>query len=365
MGKKQAMYQWHVWTEDADIVTEYGLVDGEKQIARKAAAGKNIGKKNETSPGNQAIKEASSMHKNKLTRKYSTSIEEAQNPVFLPMLAKDFEKRKTKVKYPVWVQPKLDGVRCMAYWDGDEVKVMSRSGRPYDVPHLAKDISKFLPQDHVLDGEIYIHGLTFQQISKLVSKWREEPSEATGGLVSSDLELWAFDVFQVGSEAPWSSRRVDLEELICKPEDQDRKDNIVHVSSLLVNFEEEVYREHDLLVAAGFEGAILRTPDSTYRLGHRSNNLLKVKKFEDDEFKITGYYEGKGKFKGCVTWICETEDKQEFHCCPKGTLAMKKKWFEEGHLHVGKLLKVKYQGKTDDGSLRFPVGLGFRLPEDM
>ncbi len=365
MGKSQAMYQWTVWTDGPDICTEYGLVEGEKQLAKKRATGKNIGKKNETSPQDQAIKEAASMYKNKLDRKYSTTIEKAKDPVFLPMLAKDFEKRKNKVKYPVWVQPKLDGVRCMAYWDGDEVKIISRSGKPYNVPHLAKDVADLLYKDFILDGEIYIHGLTFQQVSKLVKKWREEPSEATGGLRSSDLLLWAFDTFQMGSEDPWSVRMKQLEGLICESSAETRWRNIIHVPSVLAKDEAQVYRLQGAYLADGFEGAIVRTNDLEYRLGYRSNNLLKVKKFQDEEYKVTGYYEGVGRFKGCVTWICETPNGQEFHCCPKGTLAQKKEWYKAGKAYVGRMLKVKFQEKTDSGLPRFPVGLGFRLEEDM
>lgn len=370
MGKKQAMYQWTVWTDGPDICTEYGLVDGEKQLAKKRAAGKNVGKKNETSPKDQALKEAAAMHKHKLDRKYSLSIGEAKKPVFLPMLAKDFEKRKKKVKYPVWVQPKLDGVRCMAAWVGDEVKVISRSGKPWNVPHIVRDIAEFLPKGYVLDGEIYIHGLGFQQVSKLVKKWREEPSEATGGHVSADLEFWAFDTFEMGSEEPWTTRRVELQDLICGDELNQLEElntfgSVVYVPDACAVDEASVYLFQGIYLEKGFEGCIVRTEDLEYRLAYRSNNLLKVKTFQDEEYEVTGYYEGVGKFKGCVTWVCKTPDGKEFHCCPKGTLAQKKEWYKAGEAHIGKMLKVKFQELTDDGLPRFPVGLGFRLEEDM
>jgi ATP-dependent DNA ligase len=365
MGKSQAMYQWRVWTEGPDILTEYGLVDGEKQVASKRAAGKNIGKKNETSPEDQALKEAAAMHKFKVTRKYSLDIEEAKKPVFLPMLAKDFEKRKTKVKYPVWVQPKLDGVRCMAYWHGNEVKIMSRSGKPYNVPHLVKDVTSFLPQDYILDGEIYVGGLTFQQVSKLVKKWRDKPTEATGGLRSSDLELWAFDTFQMGLDEPWEARKRNLSNIIVGPGTDSRRGNVVHVLSTRAKSEEEVYKLQGIYLKEGFEGAIVRTDNQEYRLGHRSNDLLKVKTFLDKEYEIIDYYEGVGRFKGCVTWVCKTEEGKTFHCCPKGTLAQKKEWFQAGQAYIGKMLKVKFQELTDDRVPRFPVGLGIRLEEDM
>lgn len=373
MGKKQAMYQWRVWTEGPDILTEYGQVDGEKQIASKRTAGKNIGKKNETSPSDQALKEAAAMHKFKLTRKYSLDTEEAKKPVFLPMLAAKFEDKKAKLEYPVWVQPKLNGVRCLAYWDDGEVKTISRSGRPYNLPHLAKDISNFLPKDYVLDGEVFVRGLTLQQINRLVKKWREKPTESTGGLRSSDLELWAYDVFQKGVEEPWSVRMENLKKFICASEPQSKgpglywyhQDNVIHVTSVKANSEAEVYKYQAIYLANGFEGAIVRTDDLMYELGHRSNKLLKVKKFLDAEYEVTGYCDGRGKFKGCVIWICKTEEGKTFECTPRGTLEQKKAWFQAGAAYVGRMLTVKFSEFSESGLPVPPVGMGFRLEEDM
>ena len=84
--KNGTMHQWTIWTEGADIVTEYGQIDGKMQVARKTAIGKNIGKSNETTPEEQAVLEATAMHKNRLDRKYRRTIEEAEKEVFLPTL---------------------------------------------------------------------------------------------------------------------------------------------------------------------------------------------------------------------------------------------------------------------------------------
>ena len=365
MGKKQAMYQWRVWTEGPDILTEYGQVDGEKQIATKRAEGKNIGKKNETSPSDQALKEAAAMHKFKLTRKYSLSIEEAKKPVFLPMLATKFEDKKSKLVYPVWVQPKLNGVRCLAYDDSGGIKTISRSGRPYNLPHLADDVASFLPQGYVLDGEVFVNGLTLQQINRLVKKWREKPTESTGGLVSSNLELWAYDVFQKGIEEPWSVRMKNLKNFIGGTGYTTHRGNVIHVPSVRASNETEVYERQAIYLANGFEGAIVRTDDLMYELGHRSNKLLKVKKFLDAEYKVVGYCDGRGKFKGCVIWICETKEGKTFECTPRGTLEQKKAWFKAGDTYVGKMLTIKFSEFSEDGLPVPPVGIGFRLEEDM
>ena len=125
-SKTGAIVQWNIWTEGADIVTKYGQIGGKMHTARKTATPKNVGRANATTADEQAILEAKAKHKKRLDGKYSLTIEDSNKEVFLPMLASDFEKRKDKVTYPVDVQPKLDGVRGLAYWEGGSVKLMSR-----------------------------------------------------------------------------------------------------------------------------------------------------------------------------------------------------------------------------------------------
>lgn len=365
-GKKEKMYQWHLSTEGADIVTEYGLVDGEKQTTRKACTAKNVGKKNEVSPEDQAVKEAKSMHKHKLDRKYSLTQTDAKETVFLPMLAGDFEKAKKKVEYPVCVQPKLDGLRCLAFWEGKRcVKLLSRGGKDYNIPHLAQELANILPYDMVFDGEIYVHeGPSLQQINKLVKKERTEPDPKWANLLTSDLEYWVYDCFCIKHpKLAWVDRAALRSDIFGHTQDEQK--NVIHVKHDIASNEGAIYKMMADFVQDGYEGAIVRALDGEYELGHRSRKLLKVKKFKDAEYEITGFYEGKGRYTGCVTWVCKTDDDKEFHCCPKGTLEQKKDWFNRGKEYVGSMLKVKYFQLTDDGIPQFPVGLAIRLPEDM
>ena len=132
-GKGGKLYEWTIWTEGDTILTEHGIVDGKMQTSEKKAEAKNVGKSNQTTPEEQAQNEAVSIHKKKLDLKYATSPEEAEQTVFLPMLAQCFEKRKKKLKYPVDAQPKLDGVRCLASWEDEEVVLTSRGGKRYNL----------------------------------------------------------------------------------------------------------------------------------------------------------------------------------------------------------------------------------------
>ena len=357
-SKTGAIVEWDIWTEGADIVTEFGQRDGKKQLARKTATGKNVGRSNETTPEDQAILEMKSMHKKKLDGKYSTTLKGAKQEVFLPMLASSFDKRKGMVNYPVDVQPKLDGVRCLAFWNGDHIELMSRGGKQWTCcDHIIRDLEMCLPKGWVLDGELYIHGKTFQEITKLVKKYRPNESE--------EVMFHVYDVPKQpgGAVRPvWADRYEVLAELV---ESFEECDSLEVVATYLCENEDTVYLLQSKFLEEGYEGAIVREMDGEYQFGYRSNKLLKVKNFCDSEYKIVGFTTGVGRFEGCCIWICETEGGDEFKVVPQGTMEERKATYKDAKNHIGELLKVKYFELTDDNIPRFPVGLGVRLEEDM
>ena len=355
-SKTDAIVQWDIWTEGADIVTEYGQIGGKMQTARKTATPKNVGRANATTAEEQAILEATAMHKKRLDGKYSLTIEDAKKEVFLPMLAASFDKRKDKVTYPVDVQPKLDGVRCLAYWDGDSIKLMSRGGKQWECcDHIIEALNRIgMPKGMVLDGELYIHGSTFQDITKLVKKLRPE---------SVDVEFHVYDVPRVdGDVGDWSERFEMLDMLRESFQDEYC---LQIVPTWTAHNEEDVYKLQSEYLEDGYEGAIVRESDGEYKFGYRSNKLLKVKNFMDEEYEIVGYTTGVGRFDGCIVWICETEKGDDFKVVPQGTMEERQEAYQNAAVYIGDMLKVKYFELTDDGIPRFPVGLGIRLSKDM
>jgi DNA ligase 1 len=357
-GKTGKIVEWNIWTEGSDIVTEWGQIDGKKQITQKTAIGKNVGRSNETSDSEQAILEAAAMHKKKLDMKYSETMHEAKKEVFLPMLASSFDKRKDKVTYPVDVQPKLDGVRCMAFWNGDHIELMSRGGKKWECcDHIIEQLELALPKGWVLDGELYIHGATFQEITRLVKKLRPE---------SVNVEYHVYDIPRVKNGRPceWIDRKACLHELY-EMLYENKCTGIIPVDSFLAENEADVYMWQSLFLEDGYEGAIVREFDGEYRMGHRSNKLLKIKNFMDDEFEIIGFTTGVGRFNGCIIWECITDGGDEFRVVPQGTEEERRTTYTEAEDHIGEMLKVKFFDLTDDGIPRFPVGIGIRLEKDM
>lgn len=350
---KGATKVWSIETEGDTIVTTYGQLDGKMQTSRKVAKGKNIGKSNETTPEQQAVLEAESTWKKKKDKGYVETREETSKEVFLPMLAKDFEKQKGKINYPAYAQPKFDGVRCMAYWDGDEVNLMSRSGKTYNVPHIKEGLEATLPKNLVLDGELYAEDKSFQEVTRLVKKNRPE---------STDLKLFVYDCLLHEDRDMQFKNRYDT---YTQWGSNVGTDFVRIVRCATVTDEADVYHRQRWYVAGGYEGAIVRNMDGVYKLKHRSNDLLKVKSWMDQEYKIVGFLKGSGKFSECPIWLCETEDGATFKVTPKGTFAERKAMLMSADIYLGKMLKVKYFELTEDGIPRFPIGEGIRMVKDM
>lgn len=359
-GKAGGLYLWRVWTEGATIVTEYGLIDGEKQIARKVATPKNVGRSNATTSEEQAIFEAKAMWQNRRDRKYSETVADAQEELIRPMLALDFEKRKDKgLAYPAFIQPKLDGVRALAYWADDRLELISRSGKSWrdigTVEHIASALERTMPRDMLFDGEIYTHGETFQQTTRLVKKYREGESEQLRFHVYDivDRDALATPFIERFQRFPW------LQEQLLP------SDPIELVRTDVVDNADEVYQKQMVFVEDGFEGAIVRLAEGHYQYGVRSFHLLKVKSFLDAEFEIVGHKDGIGKFEGAIIWVCRMPNGATFDVVPLGTMEERRALFDDGASHYGSMLKVKYFEVSEEGVPRFPVGEGIRAVEDL
>ena len=344
----------------AIIITTRGYKDGKMQIDEKTITeGKNIGKKNETTPYQQAVAEAKSAWMKKTesgyTRVDEVAVEEEEQPVSrskgidetvpLPMLAHDYNKRGKSIQFPCFVQKKLDGTRCVGI---PQQGLFSRNRKSYPhMEHIVDELNK-LPEHMVLDGELYSTELTFQEIVGLVKKNTLKVGE------KEKQQKIQFHVYDLINEMPYSQRYENLQDLF-------RQYNFKHlvlVQTENCESEEKMIEMHTQYVENGYEGIMLRNKHGTYE-NNRSIHLQKYKEFFDMECKIVGYKEGEGAESGCVIWICELNGKQ-FACRPRGTREEREVLFQEGDAYMGKLLSVRYQEMTDEGLLRFPVGLAIR-----
>jgi DNA ligase-1 len=349
-AKKGAMQSWRTWVEGDVVFTEYGQVGGQMQCSSKRCKATNEGRSNERTPHEQALFEAEALFTNKLERKYSLTKEEAENPVMLPMLAKSYTPGMDLPAY--WhMQPKFDGVRCIASNKNGVITLMSRSGKPYDVAHIVDELSTFMKPGDIFDGELYCHGESCQTITSWVKKAKEE---------SSKLCYHIYDYPSVEAEfmGRWSKFLNKFPRNTAIP-------HIAYVPTVQVGERREIAELHDLWVREGYEGAIIRLPGSEYEWGHRSSNLLKVKDFKDDEFIVIGCNEGRGKMEGCAIFTCITGPGKTFEVNMACPIEMKKKYLIDSKKYIGRKLTVRYQNLTDDGIPRFPVGKLFREDKDI
>jgi ATP-dependent DNA ligase len=356
------MLTWEVWTEGSTIYTRWGQEGGSKQIATITAEPKNVGRSNQTTAEQQAELEADSMWKYQVERKYRESRKEAQETVYLPMLARSeafkFDKEK-KHHYPADIQLKLDGVRALAFWDNGKVILISRNGKEYNVPHISKALAKVLPEDDMLDGELYCHGVSFETVISWCKRFQPDTMRI-------EYRIYDYPICNGNEDEVWVVRKEYLLDFHKRCED---KDKIVLVETKTVTTHDEVRAFEADAIAQGYEGAILRQHFGKYLFGNRSRyELLKVKSFVDEEFEVTGYKTGTPgtKEENAIIWCCKTKEDKPFDARPRGSIAKREELFKnDPDQHIGKMYKVKFFEYTAEGKPRFPVGLGFRDPDDM
>lgn len=337
--KTGATNQWRVYTIGAILYTEFGQVGGKLQTTSGTPCiATNVGRSNERNLEQQAIFEAEAMVKKQLRLKYSETIEEANEVRIQPMLALDGH--KIKFTFPVKVQRKFDGFRMMKLKD---LTLLSRGNKTYDVKHIKEEL-KQIPFD-MTDGELYIHGLPLQKISSLVRKPQ---------LGSEKLE---YHIYDIPCDKPWREREKMLQSI-------KSTEHIKVVETYIANNMEELVKFHDQFIEEGYEGAIIRIEDGLYELGKRSSSLLKWKAFEDAEFKIVSIGVGTGKYSECPIFKCKNDiNDKTFDVVPIGNMEAKKEMLDNSN--IGKLLTVKFLGRSNDGIPKIAVGKTIRLEEDM
>ena len=342
---KGKVQQWIIRVEPHDdgtatIITSYGKVDGAMQEARDhITQGKNAGRKNATTPAEQAVKEAQARwQKQKDRRHYGESVQESDGKIALaPMRAEVLQDHLDKIDWTdssqIRIQPKFDGHRCLAIIDAKmQIKLMSRGGEEIvTAPHIVEQL-RSAPPNTIIDGELYIHGVPLNKIGSFVTRAQPE---------SAQLCYMIYDV--VDTEKPFVERfdwlRRETESFI--DEKQLFLSKTVEVSSL-----DDAYAFRDEAIGHGYEGAILRHGRAGYRSGKRSPNLLKLKMFEDADFTVVGYKPGRGPSADMAVFECVTDAGYKFDVLAPGSHAEKRAYLEKGDQYIGKRLTTKYAGYT-------------------
>ncbi len=362
-----AIQQWTITAESeganrGTINTTYGQVGGAMQSTQDVVTeGKSPGKKNATTPAQQAEREAEARWTKALKKGYVQDIEVARaggrdkiiEGGIDPMLAQSYSKHASKIVFPAYAQRKYDGIRCIAMIVEGQCSLWTRTRkRITSMPHIEVALEeRFRTGTVILDGELYNHNYK-HNFEKIVSLVRQDVPAEDHGVV----EYHVYDEIMPG---PFRTRTQILAQGL-----HGIDTCVVRVESLLVHDEEGLMEAFAQFTSEGYEGLMVRNSASEYE-NKRSMGLQKVKEMTDSDHVIVGFEEGRGKLQGHVAaFVCALADGRTFKAKPMGELAVLKKYFEDHSLWTGKHLVVKYQNLTTDGMPRFPIGVRLRDSAD-
>lgn len=337
-----------VSTEGAELVQKSGVLNGQLVEHRKVCKAKNVGKVNATTPEQQAIAEMKSKIKDELDGGYYETVEEAENDTAIfPMLAKEYGKESKKINWslPVFAQPKLDGMRCLAFISkSGKVKLMSRDGKVIqNMGHIEKQLST-IGCEIILDGELYQHGLTFQENMSLIKRYQEGKTEQIN-----------YNVYDVVEDRPFHERIVSVKSFTTLP-------SVVEVLTVAIVDEDNLRSLHGTFISEGYEGTIVRHGEEPYKAGGRSSHLLKYKDFIDIAEPIIDVIPGDQRPEwGVPVFYLNGDPTMRFEAGTRMTHEERMDLLANKNEYIGKTAEVRFFQYTDKGVPRFPVMVGFRL----
>ena len=276
---------------------------------------------------------------------------------FKPMLAHKFDNKRVDWSKPVFIQPKLDGIRCIMKSDG----CYSRNGKKFmNVQHLyTKTIKELFKQNPllVLDGELYNHDLrdNFEKIVSLVRKQKPTPDDRKEARKLIQYHVYDYCMAVNNKlnllESDMNRYEKRMHQLVCT--DMYGK-HIRYVPARGVHSLDKAKEIHNDFLQQGYEGSILRL-DGPYKCG-RSYDLMKFKDFSDTEATIVSWVEGKGKRRGTIgKFIAVDSDGVRFGMPVMDNFKKLQKNFKAMQDWVGKTATFTYFERTRAGSYRHPL----------
>lgn len=401
LDKKGGVKVWSIGVEldtpgmpnfGAKLTISHGKIDGKQTTEAESFTEGKQGR----NALEQAIFEAKARTKKQIDKNYRRTVEELTQLPLLPMLALDYLKVGHRVKYEdgVDVSNKLDGLRLLAKCISEGVvELLSRTGQPYVIPHIAAELATFMRPGDVLDGEIYLHGEALQDITSAAKRtdtqaaidkalrkkakadqmeadpkvtdhvWHQAELEADAELREAELihrirPQLRYVIFDVPSDRPWHERYNELVmEWMGWRIPVTRKFIEVIRYTRVYSFE-EVKALHKVAVSEGYEGVMLRNRYGMYESGKRSGDLQKYKEFLDSEFEVTDYSLDKD---GSIIFTCKNDLNDLSFCVVFGSREENAAMLAVIHELMQKYLKVKYQTRYKKTLLpQFPTGIMFR-----
>lgn len=283
------------------------------------------------------------------------------------MLASDYKDYVKSVKWPWVAQEKLDGIRAMGYVEQENGimvgKLRSRSNKNFvfleHITIFVSELLKYFPPGTHLDGELYIHGLTFNQITSMVKRPKNPHPER------GKLQYYLFDIIIPDVDYTYVDRMNVLYQGLSALINvyPDAANVLVQMGYIEVNSELDLLGFHAEAKERKFEGVIIRNPFGKY-IQKRCDQVLKYKEFMEEETTIIEVYSAEGNEAGLAMFRVKDKQGKEFRVRPAGEFELRAKWFREPESVLGRSdYTIVHFGKSlEHGNQRFAVGKGFRAP---
>ncbi|MEK6833262.1 MAG: RNA ligase family protein [Nanoarchaeota archaeon] len=262
-----------------------------------------------------------------------------------------------KIKYPVWGEPKLDGVRTLAVKDNfGTVTLFSRNGKEYDnFPNIKSMIERATINGVVLDGEVA--GKTFDSVMNVAHR-KSGSSKTDNDLMYNIFDIILYDDFQSGKSTTKQMERRALLTL-----NLFESQYIKIVEGKMLNNETEMMEYFRECKNRGYEGLVVKDTNAPYSF-KRSDVWIKVKEMISVDGKVINIVEGKGKYSGTLGAIEVDIDNIKLSVGSGFTDDNRKEIWNNKNNLIGKMVEIQAQEKTKDGSYRFPVFLRWREDKD-
>lgn len=345
---------WNVWTEGPTVVVSHGQQGGKISEKRYDASPKNEGRANATTAEQQALVEAEAKYVKQLKSGYYVTEEEAMSHIdFTPMKAQNSDDHRDKLKFPCYLQPKLNGQRLMIDKNG---AAWSKQGESLTLPSHWEGVEQVAKLVGGLDGEVYA-GLESQgglSLQKVISAFRKPNTD------TSKLKLFVYDIPTTGRSYKERDNTLYVVESLAK---ENLFSSIVVVQALLVNSFEEALKATRQFVLLGYEGGILRNLDGEYEFGKRSYDLQKLKFREDAEARVVSVQIDKNK-NGVL--LCEAVNGEQtgvqFECLMRKDSheTVNYREYSNAVTLIGKTITYQYEELSDKLVPTKPVGIALR-----
>ena len=286
-----------------------------------------------------------------------------QNGNLKVMLAKDFHKCQTSVlNKPMYCSRKLNGVRNSAIYnpnnsssnslfqEENNINMVSRGGGLYNAStiHIQEELKQIFEKYPTLklDGELYHHGYSLQLLSGLarLQTWEEK------------CKLLQYHIYDIEDDSLTFEERL---EILNKLKSEFNLKYVFVLEHVLTESWEQIQKLHDKYVTEGYEGVVCRKPDKVYGFGKRSSDMIKVKMYQEDSFRIIDWKEGLRGIED-MCFILETAEGKQFSAKPTGDLSVKEEYVKNIDEIIGLKGDVKFFDYSNDRIPTQPVFLHVR-----